>query len=936
MSDWDPTSADSWAAVLGMVSVPLFGRGRTDAPAGAHRALLDGDGASCTLSVVDSEGSMSSSIPLSWSWSSNLRHSLVVLRQEKKLLARRWDDPDDVRDWRLSSPRWAEKVIESLAAIPKPRSRDVIRMLLEVFWTLRSNIEERGGTDTDLIRAFNALLVWADSSRRQIIDPESIERSLSLAGVLTALRNANQLDYDPGLLTNEEVRSFDIGSFIRTILDLSPSTGIVLDPYLFIRHASGELYEAAHIKLRTPRAPRTIERQGTFFGDFTLDATPPRDEPSRDTHFTPASLARTLVMEAVREIRAMRSLPDRLSVLDPACGSGVFLEEVLHEIHDLGGHRVALVGIDRSPVATIMTEFCLNELASDSHTLIDSIKIINGDALKLETWQDADLILMNPPFVSWTRMEQDDQETVKVVLGGRYRRRPDYSTAFVCKAVDSLKPGAVLASIVPASFLDSDSASPLRESIAQDPMLNVRVIGRLNYNLFRNAEIEPAFLVIRRELEPLDSDNLDRTTRFLVAGKGRDDAAIRAMKQHPDGPASGAGWEIFEASLSWLPKGSWKPRPQRALRFIRRATASGIPRVADLFEVKLGIRTGHNPSLLVTAEELGRLAPNLRQKALFRPVADRIRRGVIVPTKYVFYPYTEDGSPIFRSEEELPSTLPEFYADRLLPNKEKLAGRGSLRDPNRWWELSEPRLSWLPPIRPKIVTQSFGKRGNFAYDHAGGYAVVQGNAWFWKGTDGERPEFLWGYLAILNSPIFEAITGFFCPRKQRPQFELYWKYSKNIMIPDLSDPGISRDLLSSLIQIGQSIASGNMPDGEEMDRAVAAAYSFPLYQIRMALAPDTMKATRTRFRRLAREWKEGTAHLSNLRKIVRHPAYQAIVNMGAPVISYLLAGLKNEPDWAWALQAITGEDPVPAGDYGGLEVIVQAWSEWGRERGYDV
>src|SRR5438552_9615874 len=106
MSAWDPTSADSWAAVLGMVSVPLFGQGRTDAPAGTHHALLDGDGASCTLSIVDSEGSIPPRIPLSWSWSSNLRHSLVVLRQEKKLLALRWDEPEEVRDWRLSGPRW--------------------------------------------------------------------------------------------------------------------------------------------------------------------------------------------------------------------------------------------------------------------------------------------------------------------------------------------------------------------------------------------------------------------------------------------------------------------------------------------------------------------------------------------------------------------------------------------------------------------------------------------------------------------------------------------------------------------------------------------------------------------------------------------------------------------------------------------------------------
>jgi hypothetical protein len=62
--------------------------------------------------------------------------------------------------------------------------------------------------------------------------------------------------------------------------------------------------------------------------------------------------------------------------------------------------------------------------------------------------------------------------------------------------------------------------------------------------------------------------------------------------------------------------------------------------------------------------------------------------------------------------------------------------------------------------------------------------------------------------------------------------------------------------------------------------------------------------------------------------------YQEIIGMGLPVVPLILEELQAEPDhWYWALQAITGENPVPAEVDGDMRRIRDAWLEWGRQQG---
>jgi hypothetical protein len=89
-----------------------------------------------------------------------------------------------------------------------------------------------------------------------------------------------------------------------------------------------------------------------------------------------------------------------------------------------------------------------------------------------------------------------------------------------------------------------------------------------------------------------------------------------------------------------------------------------------------------------------------------------------------------------------------------------------------------------------------------------------------------------------------------------------------------------------------------------------------------------------RFRSLARNWQEETAHLSSFTKRILNPHYQQIIGMGPAVIPFLLRDLAREPkDWFWALYSITGANPVGAQDEGDIVAMSKAWLNWGKRRG---
>ena len=88
------------------------------------------------------------------------------------------------------------------------------------------------------------------------------------------------------------------------------------------------------------------------------------------------------------------------------------------------------------------------------------------------------------------------------------------------------------------------------------------------------------------------------------------------------------------------------------------------------------------------------------------------------------------------------------------------------------------------------------------------------------------------------------------------------------------------------------------------------------------------------FQKLAAEWKEKSLHLSNTAQMAMLKSYQRIIGLGMAAVPLILEELRRQPDqWFWALEAITGENPVPPTAAGKVRLMAEAWIDWGKQHG---
>lgn len=88
----------------------------------------------------------------------------------------------------------------------------------------------------------------------------------------------------------------------------------------------------------------------------------------------------------------------------------------------------------------------------------------------------------------------------------------------------------------------------------------------------------------------------------------------------------------------------------------------------------------------------------------------------------------------------------------------------------------------------------------------------------------------------------------------------------------------------------------------------------------------------------ANKWKDDTMHWSSVTKMIAHPSYLRIIALAnkfkeGEIERLILREMEAEPDhWFDALAAITGENPV--GEHDDFDASVDAWLNWGRQKGF--
>ena len=93
------------------------------------------------------------------------------------------------------------------------------------------------------------------------------------------------------------------------------------------------------------------------------------------------------------------------------------------------------------------------------------------------------------------------------------------------------------------------------------------------------------------------------------------------------------------------------------------------------------------------------------------------------------------------------------------------------------------------------------------------------------------------------------------------------------------------------------------------------------------------------FNELVKQWQRETALSSVMAVKVNHPAYRQIIEMGEGILPLIFKEMEaNGGHWAFALEAITGTNPVvnpaPENALGKAGERRKVRLQWGREHGY--
>jgi methylase of polypeptide subunit release factors len=801
-------NANQWAQRFGLATAPLFEGEAVQSPAD-HTLLLDGIHGTFAMSEAEDE-LWRNADPAQWIWSSDVPHHITVTKSKVAVL--RWDRPSEPRVFeRRAIERSLDRFYGFLTEDRVRSNRNVVEHLLGFFRQLRSLAHASGLPDARATDVFTASLA------KLLIEDESISTErLGLADDSADL--LGRLDQRGFQAALEEVQS---GAGTLAWLRLFPS--------LAIRHAGGRLFQEAHFELL--RGATDFD----LFGRVGVSEVTPANRGG--THFTPATLARCLIERAISSLSASLTEYGKLTICDPACGSGAFLHEALRALRRTGFEgELRLIGCDISAAAISMARFAVTASVRDWQPKGGvTLDLRIADSLA-EGVPAADIIVMNPPFIGFTAQNRLQRQQLVDALGTPTAGRGDLSMAFVVRALEALKPGGALGTLFPSSLLALKAASAWRKRLLD--LSNLRFLASIgDFGLFSHALVQVAAAVFAKDHRP------DREVLALITENDPQatSAALRQLRRQQQesapAPLVEEAWSLFPVPARTLhDRPTWRLPSPKAERLLRAISQAGLPSIGQIFHIAQGIQTGLNDALLLTEEELATLPAKERRYFRRATMTDSIQQGRIVKYYWLFFPHGPDG-PRFANEAAVREAVPRYFAKYLEPFAERLKSRPSIVQSRRsdWWGLMRAR-DWSVHEHPRIISKFFGAEGAFVGDFDHSYLAVMGHVWMLKrrldgamtaeaeataGEQLEEKELLAAYVGLCNSRPFVKLLGLYAPQVAGGQFDLSARHVEPIPVPDFPVMSLAPDTGRAVRELAELGREMRMPSSEWEQRVSA-------------------------------------------------------------------------------------------------------------------
>ncbi len=601
---------------------------------------------------------------------------------------------------------------------------------------------------------------------------------------------------------------------------------------LMSKHALSRIYER-YVALLQPETENSSTEQLSFISPAPTDYAPARTGAVYTPQFVAGFFSR-YVRDNVTP-RAFRNL----RIVDPACGSGIFLRTLL-ELQcnpTTPGTTLASIreafrlaeGIDRDPNATAATRLSLALLhlvatgdLPNQLQIRTSNAIADANAGRIEL-RAYGAVMTNPPYIKLDFLSPADRETYREFMGGAYSGRLDAYIPFVKLCLEMAEVGGFVCMVLPQVFLNAVNAAPLRQAIVTD--FDIRCLVDLSaVPVFEGVGAYSILLIVQRRPESIHSSTraqVAQVTEFVGA-------ALQACLDNVtiDTPY----YRTFTVNQSFFVSKSWSIISPQHIAIEERISL--LPKVSDYMNVVQGFLSGADDIFIIPRSEI----PAGEQELYLDYLKDREILRYKIPTQVeqvVFYPYV--GLSLV-DEETLEARFPGTW-NYLNRNRAKLESRGPVRaGKTPWWRPERPREP-TRIRRPKIVCPHLMLTPRFALDSRGIFAVSHSPFLIAKDS-GEEPTLLRLFTAVLNSSVCSWYMRTHAPKYAKGYNRLEANLLKAMPSPDVGriDTADLQKILVSVDKLSSGKSHGSLDS--EVDHLVAQLYGFTSRDRKILLGLD--------------------------------------------------------------------------------------------------
>ena len=530
-----------------------------------------------------------------------------------------------------------------------------------------------------------------------------------------------------------------------------------------------------------------------------------------------------------RYLRSQLS-PERFiqsAILDPACGSGIFLRAVMEQKlltrrNTLDGTvQEALqslwgVDVDENAVAASRLSLALLHLAA-SGQLPEDVPIVRDDSLELfapgsESHDGTfDAVMMNPPFVRTELQPDVIRQAVAKHIGSLAQGKLDTYLAFLSLAIRALRPGGFGFFVVPQPMLTSDNLAKLRNWIQDQAW--IRVIADLSAIRVFDANVYVALLIVQRKDDVAFGDppvSFVRCQRDV--GLALEDFLDERRRQT-------YSYSMFDAPQASLRRSTWAVQTPEETDLTKKLDT--MPRLKDVAVVRQGAITGADDVFVVDMKDV----PS-GEEALYHPLLpDRMIGRFNLPEetgRRILYPFVNY---LAVTAAQIQADFPETWT-RLEESRELLSSRSRVASGQvEWWRPMWPR----PPqemLAPKIVVPEVFLVPRFGFDVSGKWVVSHSPFVYARRFDDDK-DLLLVLTALLNS----SVASWFIDNNARKYRNQYNKVGVSLLrkmpVPDLRM--IPLNTLRRVVDLTTTLVNGATDSDRDLALSLDAIVLRDLY-----------------------------------------------------------------------------------------------------------